>query len=295
MLCNKCQNSLYGQAFTTTNCKKCDKTIVTGHIPGHVLCEECAGEEYCEQCGELLNNRIELFTTITGSANYNLMNENSDIDKKTYVLPTMNDLYNKESICKVKHTKILDTEVSDIRRLISQLKKGSVNAIETLFSDGLEINPDLELQTYLKLNKILQLKDEIARMNLVGVLHSLYGIAINNLNIVNSIPYFEGIDYDYKGKRICQGIRGLLTIKRFADNKFTDYKSAIYYKDSEPDRQILMDIKNCKMHKDDIVILGTRLIQDIIENYKSLYEKKYNKDLADFLENSVKDMIKINL
>lgn len=53
MICDKCKNIICMRAFITTSCERCGKEIVTEHIPGYKICNECArysGD--CQQCGE---------------------------------------------------------------------------------------------------------------------------------------------------------------------------------------------------------------------------------------------------
>lgn len=52
-LCDKCQNILSLQAFTTTKCEQCGAEIVTGHIPGYKICIKCSTSlNLCQQCGK---------------------------------------------------------------------------------------------------------------------------------------------------------------------------------------------------------------------------------------------------
>lgn len=70
-----------------------------------------------------------------GSQNYGLSGENSDIDSFAIVLPSIKDVIkNKNAVSFEKKTDYGCCKVKDIRRYLSELKKGNLQCIECLFS-----------------------------------------------------------------------------------------------------------------------------------------------------------------
>lgn len=78
-----------------------------------------------------------------GSVNYNLDNENSDVDSKLLVVPSLHDLvFNKR--CNYMH-EMSDNgehvEVKDIALYMNTILKQNINFVETLFAKCVIVNP----------------------------------------------------------------------------------------------------------------------------------------------------------
>lgn len=79
-----------------------------------------------------------------GSVNYNLDNENSDVDSKLLVVPSLHDLvFNKR--CNYMH-EMSDNgehvEVKDIALYMKTILKQNINFVETLFAKCVIVNPE---------------------------------------------------------------------------------------------------------------------------------------------------------
>ena len=91
----------------------------------------------------VLNKGYEVFGIyLQGSQNYMLETENSDIDTKCIVIPSLSDIVlNKEPISK---TIVLENnehiDVKDIRIMFDIFKKQNINFIEILFTKYKIIN-----------------------------------------------------------------------------------------------------------------------------------------------------------
>lgn len=77
-----------------------------------------------------------------GSQNYGLATENSDVDTKVIIIPTLEDLCSKKAGF-VKEYKYNDEKVivMDLIHLIENFKKQNINYVEILFTDYSWINP----------------------------------------------------------------------------------------------------------------------------------------------------------
>ena len=81
-----------------------------------------------------------------GSQNYGLATENSDVDTKAILIPTLEDLCSKKAGF-VKEYKLDNNEkvvVMDLIHYFDNLKKQNINYVETLFTDYKWVNPNHE-------------------------------------------------------------------------------------------------------------------------------------------------------
>lgn len=78
-----------------------------------------------------------------GSQNYGLATENSDVDTKVVIIPTLEDLCSKKAGF-VKEYKYNDEKVivMDLIHYVDNLKKQNINYIETLFTEYCWVNPN---------------------------------------------------------------------------------------------------------------------------------------------------------
>ena len=94
-------------------------------------------EEYAYE-----RNNIPFITLLQGSQNYNLDDENSDVDTKSIVIPT----WRKMVLDKQPLSTTLEmpdsshVDIKDAREMIACYKKQNVNFVETLFTDYYKIN-----------------------------------------------------------------------------------------------------------------------------------------------------------
>ena len=54
--CEKCKNIVVLHAFSFSNCENCGVEVSTPHIPSYKICDVCAGDNKCVQCG----NKIDI-------------------------------------------------------------------------------------------------------------------------------------------------------------------------------------------------------------------------------------------
>ena len=52
--CKKCKGKVVIHAFSFSNCKNCGVKISTPHQSSYKLCDDCAGDDKCVQCGNRL-------------------------------------------------------------------------------------------------------------------------------------------------------------------------------------------------------------------------------------------------
>ena len=80
-----------------------------------------------------------IYLALYGSQNYNLDDENSDIDAKAIVIPSLHDIIFRKSISKTVETPTGNIDVKDLMTFYEVIKKGNfgyVESIQTKFSIG---------------------------------------------------------------------------------------------------------------------------------------------------------------
>lgn len=193
-----------------------------------------------------LGGREIVFKSVVGSNNYNLADINSDTDYKLFTLPTFDDLYNKEEFSEDYISDEVDIDVHDVRKLDKLWYKANVNFLEVLFSDEIEINQNLSNSVQDSIKELLEMKDDIARMNLPYLYNACLGMCANKgskLKKATSGTEHLLMRYGYDTKQAQHCYRILDFLQRFKDTNFTNFKRAITYKDGTEDKKDLMMIK----------------------------------------------------
>jgi predicted nucleotidyltransferase len=243
--------------------------------------------------------RKEIFRALVGSHNYNLNTETSDRDYKVFVAPTFDDLYfNKQfSKCYIGETE--DFDCHDIRKISSLWWKANVNFLEVLYSQELHLNKNLNIDTKNYLQTIFHYKDEIVKMNLPYLYNACIGMHITKKKQID-----KGTDgtqhlvdkYGYDTKQAMHSIRILDFLKRFADNEFSDFKGAIWYKDNEDFRILLLDLKNGLYSKEKFLNISDNLFNLVENEYKEKYQsQRLNEETNENLLKMVKAIVKSEL
>jgi len=121
-------------------------------------------------------NTTILGTFLYGSQNYKIDTPESDIDTITILVPSFQDLVFGECISKElimpigKHEHCI---AKDIREIVKQWKKQSLNFLEILFTDYYILNPTFQKEW----DEILKEREFIARMDLNKAIKAIYGQA----------------------------------------------------------------------------------------------------------------------
>lgn len=111
-----------------------------------------------------------------GSMNYNLMYEDSDVDSKLLVLPTLNDLvFNRKPVNNVTIVQPTDEhcDVKDIRTYFATFKKQNINFVEILFTPYFIVNEKYQ-DLWLTLREHAE---ELAHMNEYAAIKCMIGMA----------------------------------------------------------------------------------------------------------------------
>ena len=116
---------------------------------------------------------------VYGSQNYGTATENSDVNTKAVIIPTMRQLaFHSVKTKELRLENDEHCEVMDIMHLINNFRKQNINFIEVLYTDYCWINP-----MYKMLWKVffLQQREHIAHYDPTKCLKSICGQAIHTL------------------------------------------------------------------------------------------------------------------
>lgn len=230
---------------------------------------------------------------LQGSQNYGIADEESDIDSKLLIIPTLDNLiFNKAAI---SHTLEMPDnkehiDVKDIREYFKIIRKSNINFVEVLFTDYYIVNPIF--QPYWN---ILQENAElIARINPYRALAAMRGMAFEKFYALeheypSRIHIIEKFGYD--PKQLSHLVRIKYFLKDYVAEK--SYKDCIY-----PLKVIREQLQRIKREgwpykKDsiygdykDLAEESLSIIDNIYNEYKDKY-KNINNPIADNILDTV--------
>ena len=162
---------------------------------------------------------------VYGSQNYGISTENSDVDTKAILIPSIEDLCLKKPVSREIHLENNEhCEVKDIRELVKMFTKQNINFLEILYSDYCWINPKYNRiwREYFVANReyISHINERYAILSICGqAIHTLNqdktdgkkfanGLRLYHflVNYLDGIPYGFCIDCNYYGKGVAEEI-----------------------------------------------------------------------------------------
>ena len=126
---------------------------------------------------------------LQGSQNYGLDYEGSDIDTKLIVVPDFKDICLNKKPVSTTHVRANEehTDWKDVRLYMETFRKQNLNFLEILFTDFYIINPMYAEQW----NRLVQYREQIARMNPFRAVKSMKGIAMEK---------YHAMEHEYPSK-----------------------------------------------------------------------------------------------
>jgi predicted nucleotidyltransferase len=190
-------------------------------------------EHYDEALEYFPENRI-VGIFLQGSQNYGLDYEGSDIDTKLIVVPSLEDIVLNKKPVSTTHVRANDEHIDfkDVRLYMDTFKKQNLNFLEILFTPFKIINPMYADEW----NRLVERREEIARMNEVRAVKSMKGVALEKFHAMEH-RYPSKIDiidrYGYDGKQVSHLIRVDDYLERYI--KGERYESCLRPTDSKID------------------------------------------------------------
>lgn len=236
---------------------------------------------------------------LQGSQNYGIADEESDIDSKLLVIPTLDDLiFNKTPI---SHTLEMPDnkehiDVKDIREYFKIVRKSNINFVEIFFTDYYIVNPKYKnTWNYLRENSEI-----IARINPFRAVKAMKGMAYEKYHALRheypSRKYY--IDkYGFDPKQLSHLIRIYLFLEKFINEN--SYKECIVVDKHHRDYLIKMKRYGEGLSADQAEKLASIYINKIEElersaNYKNIEDEEANERLDYALETIIKRSIVLN-
>lgn len=162
--------------------------------------------------------------SLQGSQNYHMDDEQSDIDTKLLLLPSVDELiFNRKPI---SHTLVMENEehvdCKDIRLYFNTFRKQNINFVEILFSDYVIVNPGYAYYW----NMLVNNNEKLAHMNPLAAIKCMCGMCHEKLkDLTREFPTKkELIDkYGYDSKQLCHILRIQDFLERYiAGEKYED-------------------------------------------------------------------------
>lgn len=214
---------------------------------------------------------------VQGSQNYGMADENSDVDSKMLLIPTLEELVlNKPAI---SHTLILENEehvdCKDIRDYFKIIRKQNINFMEIFFTDYFIVNPKYSDLWY----DILANREDIAQSNIYRFLKCIKGMAHEKQHaLCHEYPSKMDIimKYGYDGKQLSHAIRILDFAKRYVLGNES-------YKDCLTPRNVkcLKNLKrnNAGISKTEAIEWMEDTVNEV--DFFEAQQNKYRKDVID--------------
>ena len=264
-------------------------------------------EHYQDALNKFPKNRI-IGVFCQGSQNYGLDDENSDLDSKCLVTPSINDFINGQCKCKQipTYTRSNNEKImfKDICGFQKQLMIGSPNWIELLFSKYSIINPNYEDLW----NKLIVRKEDIAQYNplqMVKSMNSMIQCKYQNLLAQKTYPSRMYVlkSYPYDPKELSHLIRMYYLLENYVRWNRSFQNNLLLQRDTEQEtielKNWIIEIKRNPSYTYDEAI---QLAKTYADKARILYEKlkiqidyAENFELRSYIKNVVNEICQRSL
>lgn len=227
---------------------------------------------------------------LQGSQNYQLDYEDSDIDTKAIIIPTMRNIVANKSPISTTHVRDNNEHIDlkDIRVMFNSFKKQNINFIEILFTDYMIIN-----QKYRDVfQPILNIREDVARYNVVSAVNCMAGMSMEKYKALEH-PYPATLakieKYGYDPKQLHHIVRMREFIERYIDGE--DFASCLISKNKD----YLIEVKKGFHTLEDARKLSLQLVEetkkikdDFLKNYKLEINTKVDDVMLEVIYNACK-------
>lgn len=113
-----------------------------------------------------------------GSQNYGCSTQDSDVDTRAIIIPTLDDLIFSKPVSKKYKTDTGECEVKDIREMFRMFKKQNVNFLEILFTNHYYV-PVVHIEEF---DRIIAMREDIARYDENHNVDCIFGLFNKSYN-----------------------------------------------------------------------------------------------------------------
>lgn len=246
-----------------------------------------------KECKSQYGESNMFVTMLYGSQNYNLDTPNSDVDTKTMIFPSINDVILGRKM--VSTDKVMPdgslSNVKDYRAMFGNYLKGNINFVETLFTDFYVVTPK-----YMGFfDRLLSQRDLIANCQPLKLVHMAAGMA-NQKYVAMEKPFESKKEvlerYGYDFKQLLHLARLDIFIKKYCNTG--DFGACLVPCDK--DREWLKGLKTNPISLSDARQLKEETMNKINATLKwadsNLPLDKNKKEAQEFLDNLAVDLFK---
>lgn len=214
------------------------------------------------------------FTSLYGSQNYHLETGLSDIDTKTLVIPSFEDLVKGKMLSTTVETKDGLDDKKDLRKMFEQFLKQNPSYLEILASREVEVNP-LYQEEY---KELISMTDEIVHYDPKSLFWATFGTMLQKQKAMLEIKPTtkDNIEkYGYDGKNASHILRLnnlYISLKRGKDLKYS--LDARHY----PDYNTILALKLHAIKKEEAVKYAEQAIFEM-EEFKTGKFEEVNKEV----------------
>ena len=232
------------------------------------------GRQYIDKIIEELGSKYNIaYIGLYGSQNYGLATENSDYDFIAIVIPTLDDLIANKSYSTTHNFDFGQVVIKDLRFMVDQWKKGSVNFFEILFTNIFYINPKFPTMQWYRDHA-----EQIAHMNEIATCIAMLGMMHERIKNVDNPTETQCADiekYGYSAKALSNIIRLCSMIEHYRYYHMEELLNpfTVLYKANNPiqfSRNIAIRIKK---HMD---VLSKEEVIGLAQSKMSIAETKFN-------------------
>jgi predicted nucleotidyltransferase len=241
---------------------------------------------------------------LQGSQNYGLADEESDVDSKLLLVPTLDEIiFNKKP---VSTTHVRENEehidAKDIRLYWQCFRKGNINFVEVLFSEYYIVNPMYEDLW----EEMRDMAEQIARVNPLAACKAIMGHIQEKYHAMeHRYPSRAHIidKFDYDPKQLQHLVRMTDFLTEFIKEEYS-YKDIMtlqpMIKEYREDYQKwLMDVKRGRAYD----LEAARIIadsylktaEDALNRAKAMYDGIENGNISAFMDEVLAEMVKIGI
>ena len=252
----------------------------------------CVENHYREALDYFPEDRI-VGCFLQGSQNYELDLPGSDVDTKLIVVPSFKDIALNSKPVSTTHIRINQEHIDfkDIRLYMDTFRKQNLNFLEILFTPYMLIHPYYAQEW----DKLIQAREQIARMNPWRAVKSMKGIALEKYHAMEH-PYPSKLDvldrYGYDPKQLHHLVR--------VDNYLTRYIKGDTYADCLiPDpamKEFLLDIKRGNWDlaaARELAKQSLAHVEQIADAFCDSTEDKEDTEMRDLLQDVSYNIMKI--
>lgn len=230
---------------------------------------------------------------LQGSQNYGLDYEGSDIDTKLIIVPSFKDICLNKKPVSATHVRANEehTDWKDVRLYMETFRKQNLNFLEILFTDFYIINPMYAEQW----NRLVQHREQIARMNPFRAVKSMKGIAMEKYHAMEH-EYPSKVDVLAKWGYDPKQLHHLLRVEEYLGRYIDGEKYEDCLRPHCP--EYLVSVKRGRYNLDSARVIAKTAIDNvtrIADVFCSQTSDKEDESMRELLEDVYYEIMKISV